>query len=84
MTFMLTSVFTVEASEKKKLKNDTKLANLFELKAIFNQSLKESFRLALFCSLVSIYAGCNSMEVDDVKQKVYLSYRKRRGHSARK
>ena len=41
MIFLLTPVFTVEASEtKKKLKNDTKFTtkftNLFELKAIFN------------------------------------------------
>ena len=34
MIFMLTSVFTVEASETKKLKNDTKFTNLFELKVI--------------------------------------------------
>ena len=56
---MLTSVFNVEASETKKLKNNTKFANRFELKAVVNQSLKESFPLELFCSLVLIYVGCN-------------------------
>ena len=60
MIFMLTSVFNVDASERqKKLKNNTKFANLFELKAIVNQSLKEWFPLKLFCSLVLIYVGCN-------------------------
>ena len=47
MIFMLTSVFAVEASEtKEKLKKDTKFTNLFELKAIVNESLKEWFSLA--------------------------------------
>ena len=60
MIFMLIYVFNVEASERqKKIKNNTKFVNLFELKAIVNQSLKESFPLALFCSLVLIYVGCN-------------------------
>ena len=36
MILFLTPVFTVEASETKKLKNDTKFAKLFELKAIVN------------------------------------------------
>ena len=84
---MLTSVFTVSRLQRqKKLRNDTKFANLFELKAIVNQVLKESFPLALFCYLVLIYVGCNSehMEVDEGKQKVDLSFRKRRGHNARK
>ena len=35
----------------KKIKNDTKFANLFELKAIVNQSLKESFHLRYFALL---------------------------------
>ena len=43
--------------DKKKLKNNTKFANLFELKAIVNQSLKEWFPLALFSSLVLIYVN---------------------------
>ena len=76
MIFMLTSVFIVSRLQRpKKFKNDTKFANLFELKTIVNQSLKESFPLALFCSLVSIYVGYNSehMEVDEGKQKVDLS-----------
>ena len=64
--------------DKKKLNNDTKFADLFELKAILNQSLKESFPFALFCSLVLIYVAYNSehMEVDKGKQTVDLSYRK--------
>ena len=64
--------------DKKKLKNDTKFANPFELKEIVNQSLKESFPFALFCSLVLIYVGYNGehMEVDEGKGKVDLSYRK--------
>ena len=66
MIFLLTPVFPVEASETKKLKNDTKFAHLFELKAIVNWSLKEPFPLVLFWSLVSIYVDCTSehMEVD--------------------
>ena len=84
---MLTSVFTVlRLQRQKKLKNDTNVAKLFELKAIVNQSLKQSFPFALFCSPVLIYVGCNSeqMEVDEGKQKVYLSYRKMGGYNARK
>ena len=76
---MLTSVFKVSRLQRqKKLNNDTKFADLFELKAIVNQSLKESFPFALFCSLVLIYVGHNSehIEVDEGKQKVDLSYRK--------
>ena len=87
MIFMLTSAFSVSRLQRqKKIKNDTKSAKLFELKAIINQSLKESFPLALFCSLVLIYVGYNSehVEVDEGKQKVYLLYRKMRGHNARK
>ena len=72
MIFMLTSVFTVSRLQRQnKLKNDTKFVNLFKLKAIVNQSLKELFPLALFCSLVLIYVGYNSeqKEVDEGKQK---------------
>ena len=79
MIFMLTSVFNVSRLQRqKKLKNDTKFANPFELKEIVNQSLKESFPFALFCSLALIYVGYNDehMEVDEGKQKVDLSYRK--------
>ena len=80
MIFTLTSVFNVSRlqRQKKKSNNDTKFADLFELKAILNQSLKESFPFALFCSLVLIYVGYNSehMEVDEGKQKVDLPYRK--------
>ena len=67
MIFMLTSVFNVSRLQRqKKLKNDTRFANLYELKAIANQSLKELFPFALFCSLVLIYVRYNSehMEVD--------------------
>ena len=87
MIFMLTSVFIFSRLQRqKKLKNDTKFAGLFELKAIVNQSLKESFLFALFCSLVLIYVGYNSkhMAVHEGKQKVDLSVQKRRGHNARK
>ena len=76
---MLTSVFNVSRLQRqKKLNNDTKFADLFELKAILNQSLKELFPFGLFCSLVLIYVAYNSehMEVDKGKQKVDLSYRK--------
>ena len=79
MIFMSTSVFNVSRLQRqKKLKNDTKFANPFELKEIVNQSLKESFPFALFCSLVLIYVGYNGehMEVDEGNQKVDLSYRK--------
>ena len=62
----------------KKIKERQKFAYHFELKAIVNQSLKESFPFALFCSLVLIYVGYYSehTEVDEGKQKVDLSYRK--------
>ena len=79
MIFMSTSVFNVSRLQRqKKLNNDTKFADLLELKAILNQSLKESFPFGLFCSLVLIYVAYNSelMEVDKGKQKVDLSYRK--------
>ena len=72
MIFMLTSVFNVSRLQRqKKLKNDTKFANPFELKEIVNQNLKESFSFALFCSLVLIYVGYNGehMEVDGANKK---------------
>ena len=84
---MLTSVFNVSRLQRqKKIKEQHKIRQPFELEAIVNQNLKESFPFALFCSLVLIYVGHNSehMEVDEGKQKVDLSYRKGEAHNVRK
>ena len=43
--------YCLEALKTKKLKNDTKFADLFELKAIVNQSLKEPLSCFNLCWL---------------------------------